>query len=337
MLIENFLRVAMANFAGMATTVSVSAAILFIAVLPIAVILGIVILINEKHKKQDYYRQTGKDIIHLVFDKGSYGEYKIGKKLDKVEGYKKIIYNCYIPKSSGETTEVDVIMIHEKGMYVIESKNYSGWIFGSENHTKWTQVLRRGRYGSEKHQFYNPIMQNRSHVKWLNNYLKPVNLDTTMYSCIVFGNSCEFKDITASGQNYTLMYECQLYGTVQRHVACSANRLTPDQIDAIYGRLFPLTQKTEAEKLKHIYDISLHNNERDFDCSNEKLNDSAIIENVSQVIHKPYAVDESSCHKKICPRCGSKMILRTAKKGENVGQQFFGCSNYPKCRYTEKA
>jgi predicted RNA-binding Zn-ribbon protein involved in translation (DUF1610 family) len=34
-----------------------------------------------------------------------------------------------------------------------------------------------------------------------------------------------------------------------------------------------------------------------------------------------------------CPKCGSNMVLREAKKGANVGKKFWGCSNYPKCRY----
>ena len=33
-----------------------------------------------------------------------------------------------------------------------------------------------------------------------------------------------------------------------------------------------------------------------------------------------------------CPKCGSKMVLRTAQKGSNQGQQFWGCSNFPRCR-----
>ncbi|MGB8648167.1 MAG: DUF2726 domain-containing protein [Anaerolineae bacterium] len=32
-----------------------------------------------------------------------------------------------------------------------------------------------------------------------------------------------------------------------------------------------------------------------------------------------------------CPKCGSAMILRTAKRGDNQGNQFWGCSNYPRC------
>ena len=37
----------------------------------------------------------------------------------------------------------------------------------------------------------------------------------------------------------------------------------------------------------------------------------------------------------VCPRCGGNLILRTARKGENAGNQFYGCSNFPKCRYVE--
>ena len=34
-----------------------------------------------------------------------------------------------------------------------------------------------------------------------------------------------------------------------------------------------------------------------------------------------------------CPKCGGKLVLRTAKKGMNAGNQFYGCSSYPKCNY----
>ena len=50
----------------------------------------------------------------------------------------------------GKTTEIDLLMLHEKGIFVIESKYYSGWIFGSEDQLKWTQCFRNGR----KEHFY---------------------------------------------------------------------------------------------------------------------------------------------------------------------------------------
>lgn len=37
-----------------------------------------------------------------------------------------------------------------------------------------------------------------------------------------------------------------------------------------------------------------------------------------------------------CPRCGSPLVLRTSRKGENTGKQFWGCSAFPKCWYKEK-
>jgi restriction system protein len=36
----------------------------------------------------------------------------------------------------------------------------------------------------------------------------------------------------------------------------------------------------------------------------------------------------------MCPRCKSPMVMRTAKKGRNVGSSFWGCAQYPKCRHT---
>ena len=37
----------------------------------------------------------------------------------------------------------------------------------------------------------------------------------------------------------------------------------------------------------------------------------------------------------ICPKCGNKLVLRIAKKGSNAGNQFYGCSSYPKCKYIQ--
>ncbi|MCR5097842.1 MAG: NERD domain-containing protein [Lachnospiraceae bacterium] len=53
----------------------------------------------------------------------------------------KVLRNVYLPKDNGETSEVDVIFITQKGIFVFESKNYSGWIFGDEKSQKWTAML----------------------------------------------------------------------------------------------------------------------------------------------------------------------------------------------------
>ena len=79
-------------------------------------------------------------------DPGEFGEYLITYALENnnIGGYLKVLKNLYIPIGYGKTTEIDVIMIHRKGIFVFESKNYSGWIFGSRNDRYWTQSLKGG-------------------------------------------------------------------------------------------------------------------------------------------------------------------------------------------------
>jgi hypothetical protein len=53
--------------------------------------------------------------------------------------------------------------------------------------------------------------------------------------------------------------------------------------------------------------------------------------------HAPQTQPEKALsNEKICPKCLSPMVKRTAKKGSNAGGQFWGCSAFPKCRYVEE-
>lgn len=60
------------------------------------------------------------------------------------------------PRSRIDTTEIDVLMLHPTGVYVIESKNYSGWIFGKAGQGSWTVCLNK----RTKERVPNPIRQN---------------------------------------------------------------------------------------------------------------------------------------------------------------------------------
>ena len=65
-----------------------------------------------------------------------------------------------------------MVFLHESGLYVIESKNYSGWIFGNEEQDHWTQCLRGKFHTTQKHSFYNPLLQNETHICALMELLK---------------------------------------------------------------------------------------------------------------------------------------------------------------------
>lgn len=59
--------------------------------------------------------------------------------------------------AGSEYVQIDCVAINQQGIFVFESKDYSGYIYGDGLHKSWTQVL---NYGKTKHQFYNPIRQN---------------------------------------------------------------------------------------------------------------------------------------------------------------------------------
>ena len=139
-----------------------------ILLIPITAVAIILVLKNKEYKNTSYYKITKIPYFRLRFDLGKYGEYLTYRHLKDFErSGAKFLFNTYVPKTNGETSEIDVLMIHQKGIFVFESKNYSGWIFGSEKNKTWYQTLPKGRHKSHKEPFYNPIMQNHSHIKHL--------------------------------------------------------------------------------------------------------------------------------------------------------------------------
>ncbi len=78
-----------------------------------------------------------------------------------------IFRNVYIPKEGGGTSEIDIVIISKKGLFVIECKNYAGNIYGDGKRDKWIQYI-----GKKKSYFYNPFLQNRSHIKNLRKNLE---------------------------------------------------------------------------------------------------------------------------------------------------------------------
>ncbi|MCI8366751.1 MAG: NERD domain-containing protein [Eggerthellaceae bacterium] len=142
---------------------------------------------------------------------GTYGEFLTDRKLNKgdIPGKFFTLKNVYVPVR-GRTTEIDVIMVHEKGIFVFESKNYSGWIFGSTEQQQWTQVLK----GGAKERFYSPIKQNKSHIKALSGHLGlPEDL---FVSFIVFSERCELKKVPEDTSDCIILRRHHLVHEVKR-------------------------------------------------------------------------------------------------------------------------
>ncbi|MCX4296097.1 MAG: NERD domain-containing protein [Lachnospiraceae bacterium] len=272
------------------------------------------IIQKKQYEKTEYYQQTKNPYRSVQFNKGRLGEFYIYKYLKSLAGYKRYLFNLYIPKNNGETTELDVVLLHESGIYVFESKNYSGWIFGTESQQYWTQTLPVGRGGSQKNQFYNPILQNKGHLKWIQIFLEDQTLP--FYSYIVFSDRCTLKNITLTSAKHYVINRYNLLSAVQQNIAKTGIQLSPEKIDNLFEKLYPFTQIEEAEKMAHITNIQ-QNTQRSF---SQPISNTKVTSNIERII---------------CPRCGEKLVVRIARKGEHQGKKFLGCSNYPKCRYIQ--
>lgn len=139
---------------------------------------------NKKYKNSNYGKQSKKSFWKIISNQGARGEYRTSQIIDKAPFKNKMLFNCYIPNRSGDKTEIDMIMLCQKGIYVIENKIYSGWIFGNEKSKNWCETLK-----GKKYFFYNPIKQNRSHIKNLEKQLQVG--DDKYVSLITFNAECK--------------------------------------------------------------------------------------------------------------------------------------------------
>jgi len=191
---------------------------------------------------------------------GEKGEKHLAAILEKIPGEKRILMNCYVPTNEG-TTEIDVLLIHETGVYVFESKNYSGWIYGSTDQRKWTQTFnfhRRYKHGREvqKYHFMNPIMQNKLHIKWLKKYFSnKFDRMIPFHSIVVFGDNCVIKTPIAESDNHTVLYSSQVAEAINQKFSTSNQFLSSEEIDHLYEMLIPLTHTSESIKQQHILRI----------------------------------------------------------------------------------
>ena len=185
--------------------------------------------------------------------KGIAGESIIQLLLNNTQlGYRKILRNLYVPYK-GKTTEIDVVMLHETGIYVIESKNYSGWILGSEDQKQWTQVN-----GYNQKKFYNPVWQNRKHIRALSEY---ENIDKSkMKSYIVFSDICELKEVPQNTEKCIITKIDSFLYIIVDDINKRQKIFTTDEIDKIEEQLKHITNVSQEVKNKHIQDVNQKKN-----------------------------------------------------------------------------
>jgi hypothetical protein len=241
-------------------------------------------------------------IFKTAWFKGKAGEFLVNfllsKRLDKNKYH--LIKNVTLPTDNG-TTQIDHIVVSQYGVFVIETKNMKGWIFGTVKQKQWTQKIYK--YTGK---FQNPLHQNYKHTQTLAVCLEiPKEF---IYSVIVLVGDSTFK--TDMPENVTYVRGCVKYIKSKQEKCFTPEQVTEINSTIEAGRL-SRGLKTNRQHNKHVKEIIA-----------DKQSPGQV--NKVEISKETFAP--------ICKKCGSVMLLRTAKKGKNAGNQFWGCSHYPKCR-----
>lgn len=165
-----------------------------------------------------------------------------------------VFRNVYVPTTKGETSEVDVVAVNSKGILVFESKNYSGWIFGTDTDKMWTQTFSK----VNKKQFKNPIHQNMTHIRHLSKFLSLE--ESHFHSVIVFGSHCTLRKITVVYHPAIVVSVNDLSSELLSYYQKQADCFSPEEVTFYSEKLRSCTHVSDEVKEKHIQYASRHQN-----------------------------------------------------------------------------
>ena len=211
--------------------------------------------------------------------KGAAGEAKVNARLHFLGAGYISLHDVLLPNGRGATSQIDHLVLSEYGIFVIETKRYKGWIFGSEKAENWTQVLFK-----EKHRFRNPVKQNWSHVYALKSVLTDFP-QAKYHPIVVFAGSATLKGIDSS---VPVIYETALNSTIRS--ASTEKCLSGDEVLRIKALLESKEITDRGAKKVHIRAVQQDVHERQMKINNL-----------------------------ICPRCNGALKLRNGKHGMFYG------------------
>lgn len=229
---------------------------------------------------------------------GKVGEWRVALKLDWLPK-EYIVLNDIMLQTQHGTTQIDHIVVSPYGIFIIETKNYKGWIFGHENSEEWKQsLLGRKRiwgWSSEQHKFRNPIRQNQAHTRAIKSLISDIG-DFQIISIVVFSDSADLRITTP---NHTVINWRELRDTIKYH---SHHCINEPYVKLIAGRISSANIIDKETRECHIQSVQ------------------QIQQQKGQMLNE-----------RTCPLCHSQLVERQGKYGK-----FLGCSNYPMCKYTHK-
>lgn len=175
--------------------------------------------------------------------KGRIGERRVARRLRDGLGQEyEILNDIYLPSREGETTQIDHIVVSPYGIFVVETKNWTGWIFGDARSAKWTQTVYR-----KKSSFQNPMRQNYKHICELSRNL---DVDANYFIGVVaVTGDCEFKTTMPEGVVFSRQAADYIRSFQDRMIK-------PEQVSEIaHAILERQASVTESVKAAHISNL----------------------------------------------------------------------------------
>jgi restriction system protein len=175
------------------------------------------------------------------------GEQKVADTLARELSYKDyfLFNNIIINSKNNKSTQIDHIIVSKFGIFVIENKNYAGWIFGSKNESNWTQSMP----GAVKFKFQNPIRQNYGHMMALKE-LMPFAKDN-FFNIVVFTGDGEIK----TDRIENVLYLNELIDYIKKY---TQEKLSENEIQFAIGKLSYSCQTINTTIEEHI--VNIHSN-----------------------------------------------------------------------------
>ena len=169
--------------------------------------------------------------------KGRRGESKVASILSQLPSSEYSVINDITIQNKNGSTQIDHVIISVYGVFVIETKNYSGWIMGGERSDQWIKNM----YG-HKYYFYNPIKQNYGHISALaRTLLIPKN---NFVSIVAFPYKADIKVHTSEH----VIYFQEIIPTI---LSYTTKRFSISEVDKMTNQLLSLQSDSKEQKKEH--------------------------------------------------------------------------------------
>lgn len=173
--------------------------------------------------------------------KGKWGEMEVANILSLLPEDEYKVINDVIIKNNGYTSQIDHIVVSIYGIFVIETKNYTGLITGYENSKNWVQNI----YGN-KYRLYNPIKQNKGHILALKNGLYII--EDNFIPIIAFSDNCLLNVKTKT----SVIYISQIFDEIKKYTETKFDKTL---IESIVERIKSININSSEIRQQHVDEI----------------------------------------------------------------------------------